>query len=64
MKLTAATALIQVLNVALATKAVIAGATSAPLLATAYLVMVLIAVASLWRCTRVFDRRSSLFPGA
>jgi sodium transport system permease protein len=54
-------ALIPVLNVSLATKAIIAGTISAPQLAVVYASLILFAVLSLWGCAWWFGRESTIF---
>ncbi len=62
--LTPVTALIPVLNVSLATKEIIAGTIQPGLLALVYLSLVLLAVLSLWACSRFFNREETIFRGA
>lgn len=62
-ELTAVTAAIPVLNVSLATKAIIAGTVSPPLLAEVYLTLIALAAASLWACTRWVNREATIFRG-
>ena len=57
------TALIPVLNVSLATKAIIADTMTPLLLGEVYLSSTIVAAASLFVCAKVFDRESNLFRG-
>ena len=61
MELGPKTALIPILNVSLATKSIIAGNVSAPLLAEVYISLVVIAMLSLLMCARVFKSESCMF---
>jgi len=63
MTLNTITALIPVLNVSLATKAIIAESASTLLLAEVYLSSIFIAGISLYICTKIFDRESTIFRG-
>jgi len=63
MSLSPVTALIPILNVSLATKAIIAGNVTFLLLAEAYASLILIAGASLFICARIFERESTVFRG-
>jgi sodium transport system permease protein len=58
------TALVPILNVSLATKAIIADTATAPLLAEVYASSVIIAAISLYVCAQVFDKESMVFRGA
>ncbi len=58
------TALIPVLNVSLATKEIIAGTIRPELLTLVYLSLVVLAVLSLWACSRFFNREETIFRGA
>ncbi len=58
------TALIPVLNVSLATKEIIAGTIRPELLILVYLSLVVLAVLSLWACSRFFNREETIFRGA
>jgi sodium transport system permease protein len=57
------TALIPVLNVSLATKAIIADTITPLLLGEVYISSTIVAAASLFVCAKVFDRESNLFRG-
>ncbi len=57
------TALIPVLNVSLATKAIIADTMTPLLLGEVYISSTIVAAASLFVCAKVFDRESNLFRG-
>jgi sodium transport system permease protein len=61
MTLNAATALIPILNVSLATKEIIAGTISPMILAEVYLSLVALAAVSLWVCTWIFGREGTIF---
>jgi sodium transport system permease protein len=63
MKLSAATALIPILNVSLATKAIIAGTIAVPLLVEVYLSLIVLAGLSLFICTRIFASETTIFRG-
>lgn len=64
LQLNLVTAMIPVLNVTLATKAVLAGRASPVLLTTVYAVMAAIAMGSLWLCAKIFGKESSIFQRA
>ena len=64
MELTSKTALIPILNVSLATKAILAGTTDTMLLAEVYVSLVVFAVLGLLICTKIFDREDLVFRGA
>jgi sodium transport system permease protein len=61
MALNSRTALIPILNVSLATKAIIAGNATVPLMLEVYLSLIVLAVLSLWICSMLFRRESVLF---
>jgi sodium transport system permease protein len=63
MTLNAKTALIPILNVSLATKAIIAGTVSPIILAEVYLSLIALALVSLWACAWFFGRESTIFRG-
>ncbi len=63
MMLTPVTALIPILNVSLATKAIIAGTMKPFLLAEVYASLIVLAGLSLWLCAKVFDREQTIFRG-
>jgi sodium transport system permease protein len=63
MVLDAGTALIPILNVSLATKAIIAGTLKPMLLAEVYGSLILLAALSLYACAWVFDREQTIFRG-
>ncbi len=63
MTLNAKTALIPILNVSLATKAIIAGTVSPMILAEVYLSLIALALVSLWGCAWFFGRESTIFRG-
>jgi len=62
-KLNAATALIPILNISLATKEIIAGTISPLLMVEIYLVLVVLAALGLIFCTRWFNREAVIFRG-
>jgi sodium transport system permease protein len=62
-KLNAATALIPILNISLATKEIIAGTISPLLMAEVYLVLFALAALGLIFCTRWFNREAVIFRG-
>ena len=62
-KLDAITALVPVLNVSLATKDIIAGTVSVPLLIEVYVVLALLAGLSLFITSKQFDREEIIFRG-
>lgn len=63
-RLDGATALIPVLNISLATKEIIAGTIRPLYLVEVYSVLVLLAGAGLWFCSRWFSREEVIFRGA
>jgi sodium transport system permease protein len=63
MKLTTQTAIIPILNVSLATKAIIAGTISGFLLTLVYASLVIYAAVSLYACSKLFKLESTLFRG-
>ncbi len=63
MTLTPVTALIPILNVSMATKAIIAGSMKPFLLAEVYASLIVLAGLSLWLCAKVFDREQTIFRG-
>ncbi len=63
MTLDAGTALIPILNVSLATKAIIAGTIKPILLAETYASLIALAGLSLFACARIFDRKGTIFRG-
>ena len=62
-ELSAVTAALPVLNVSLATKAIIAGTITPLLLAEVYLTLITVAALSLWACTRWVSREETIFRG-
>ncbi|MBU4267906.1 MAG: ABC transporter permease, partial [Acidobacteria bacterium] len=62
-KLNAATALIPILNISLATKEIIAGTISSWLMAEVFLVLFALAAVGLIFCTRWFNREAIIFRG-
>jgi sodium transport system permease protein len=64
MSLDAKTALIPILNVSLATRAIIAGTIEPGLLAEVYASLVFLAALGMWICTRVFNREDVIFRSA
>jgi sodium transport system permease protein len=60
-KLTLGTALIPILNVSLATKAIIAETITVPQLAVVYLSLISLAVISIYVCSKIYDRESAIF---
>jgi sodium transport system permease protein len=62
-ELNSLTALIPVLNVALASKEIIAGTVDPLLLAEVYVTMFLLAGLSLWGCAKWFQREETIFRG-
>lgn len=64
MELSTTTALIPILNVSMAIKAMIAGTATAPLLAIVYASLIALATLSLLICSRMFGRESAIFRGA
>jgi sodium transport system permease protein len=63
MTLDARTALIPILNVSLATKAIIGGTISTPLLLEVYASLIVIAAAGMWVCRWIFGREGTIFRG-
>jgi sodium transport system permease protein len=63
MALNSKTALIPILNVSLATKAIIAGTISPGILAEVYLSLVVLAALGIWGCTWIFNREDTIFRG-
>lgn len=61
MELTIGTALIPILNVSLATKAIIAESITTPQLALVYLSLILLAVISIYVCSKIYGRESTIF---
>jgi sodium transport system permease protein len=61
MKLTATTALVPILNVSLATKAIIAGTVVPGLLVVVYLSLVVYACLAIAGCAKIFGRESAIF---
>lgn len=64
MSLDAKTALVPILNVSLATRAIIAGTIEPALLAEVYASLVFLAALGMWICTRVFNREDVIFRSA
>lgn len=64
MELSTTTALIPILNVSMAIKAIIAGAATAPLLAMVYASLIALAALSLLVCSKMFRRESAIFRSA
>lgn len=60
-ELTMTTALIPILNVSLATKAIIAETISVPQLLTVYFSLILFAVISIYFCSKIYGRESAIF---
>jgi sodium transport system permease protein len=63
MELDSKTALIPILNVSLATKAIIADTISPAILAEVYLSLVVLAALGMWMCTWMFKREDTIFRG-
>jgi sodium transport system permease protein len=63
MTLNTTTALIPILNVSLATKAIIADTITPLILAEVYLSLIALALVSLWACAWFFGRESTIFRG-
>ena len=63
MALDTGTALIPILNVSLATKAIIAGSMTPFLLAEVYVSLIALAALSLYACAWIFDREQTIFRG-
>lgn len=64
MSLNSKTALIPILNVSLATKAIIADTITPLILAEVYLSLIVLALVSLWACAWFFGRESTIFRGS
>ena len=64
MSLNVVTACIPILNVSLATKAIIADTATPLLLAEVYLSLIAIAVLSLFVCARIFESEGTVFRGS
>jgi sodium transport system permease protein len=64
MTLSTTTALIPILNVSLATKAIIAGTISPMILAEVYVSLIVFAGASLYVCAKIFGREGTIFRGS
>ena len=64
MSLNVVTACIRILNVSLATKAIIADTATPPLLAEVCLSLIAIAVLSLFVCARIFESEGTVFRGS
>ena len=62
-KLTAVTALVPIMNVAVATKSVLAGHANALLLAEMFVSLAVVALISIVACSRLFERESTIFRG-
>jgi len=60
-ELTMTTALAPILNVSLATKAIIAETISLPQLLTVYLSLIMFAVISIYLCSKIYGRESAIF---
>jgi len=60
-ELTMTTALIPILNVSLATKAIIAETITLPLLLTVYLSLIVFAIVSIYFCSKIYGRESAIF---
>jgi sodium transport system permease protein len=60
-ELTMTTALIPILNVSLATKAIIAETISLPQLLTVYFSLIVFAVISIYLCSKIYGRESAIF---
>lgn len=60
-ELTMTTALIPILNVSLATKAIIAETITLPLLLTVYVSLILFALVSIYLCSKIYGRESAIF---
>jgi sodium transport system permease protein len=61
MNLTLGTALIPILNVSLATKAIIAESITTPQLALVYLSLIVLAVIGIYICSKIYGRESAIF---
>jgi len=61
MNLTMGTAVIPILNVSLATKAIIAETITVPQLAAVYLSLITLAVVSIYVCSKIYGRESAIF---
>jgi len=64
MTLDSKTALIPILNVSLATKAIIAGSISPGVLIEVYVSLVVLAALGIWGCAWIFNREDTIFRGA
>jgi len=64
MSLNTTTALIPILNVSLATKAIIAGTISPMILAEVYFSLIVFAGSSLYACAKIFGREGTIFRGS
>ncbi|MEK6572263.1 MAG: ABC transporter permease, partial [Bacteroidota bacterium] len=64
MSLNTTTALIPILNVSLATKAIIAGTVGPALLVEVYLSLIVFAGLSLYACAKIFEREGAIFRGS
>jgi len=64
MTLDSKTALIPILNVSLATKAIIAGSISPGVLIEVYVSLAVLAALGIWGCTWIFNREDTIFRGA
>jgi sodium transport system permease protein len=53
--------LIPILNVSLATKAIIAETITVPLLAVVYLSLIILAMISIYICSKIYGRESAIF---
>jgi sodium transport system permease protein len=60
-ELTMTTALIPILNVSLATKAILAGTITLPLLLTVYVSLIVFAIISIYFCSKIYGRESAIF---
>ena len=60
-ELTMTTALIPILNVSLATKAIIAETITLPLLLTVYVSLIVFALVSIYFCSKIYGRESAIF---
>ena len=60
-ELTMSTALIPILNVSLATKAILADTITLPLLLTVYVSLIVFALVSIYFCSKIYGRESAIF---
>jgi sodium transport system permease protein len=60
-ELTMTTALVPILNVSLATKAILAGTITLPLLLTVYVSLTVFALVSIYFCSKIYGRESAIF---